>query len=853
MVVEGCESDCRASGSVLRSMCYRLDLVEKKTVEGDHVNQYRNQTRQVFFEMRSSYEVLGTHFVVARVPCHGRLVAVTKRNQVAAAKEKYFKACKAADSAIRVRNSTRDKTESEIAAKKNTPTLQHPPLALLEAKRDEVVAGLNLKIQAALDESSAAKEVYIQADAACQAERLRHESVVADMLRKLDVTEVQREEHLQNQVFFRLAAMYQDMVTCLTAMHNALFDESDAAFTVTQPIAGSRWVLDTNQAARDGVAHFSDDFHSPDDILTYATDQVTNDLDTLAKLSEVRAKHGRVHDDVGACVGELVLIEQMPRAIAACAARLQQVASSASWALSDLDGELLAHAWDKIRSSVQVFARIHGDFSNAIGGSIPSVWKDLKAAHGHAKKQLATMVQRIVLKRQGVYTNERDATVRFHQAKRELDAKHAQLSAVEREAVDEATSPDKGIMTLVSLGWKDPANVRLVKLKRVSAKQLAFAKHATVDFDVQYHAAVAAVHGDFINAQAHVISALAKISSSWRTACRVADTSLDHILHDVFAAIEAIDPIADLTAFVTMQKTNAMPAPETGKMARLELYTSDLIENETQPPPLALAPVEPHAGDATKVRSTSWRQSLMHDVLWMPSMKPVQAFHARNCGQYTMGGSISMLRAEIKAHVKIAHDYPNLLEPHLAVCEEGEGIAAKDRDNPDVLDRLGQVEFDVSTEVELVAENEDAISILLTSVETYSSMIPAPELDTKKHVYGGDESVKRLENASVAIAVEVMTDFAESDVVRRPSRAPRVAHDRRSNWPPSKDSRGWLGSTQVVFLARAIVDDKKHPVDMAKCKADVLAFDVIPAVGAALSTFPETHYDVYAHACRFFT
>ncbi|ETW06629.1 hypothetical protein, variant 1 [Aphanomyces invadans] len=540
----------------------------------DHVNQYRNQTRQVFFEMRSSYEVLGTHFVVARVPCHGRLVAVTKRNQVAAAKEKYFKACKAADSAIRVRNSTRDKTESEIAAKKNTPTLQHPPLALLEAKRDEVVAGLNLKIQAALDQSSAAKEVYIQADAACQAERLRHESVVADMLRKLDGIEVQREEHVQNQVFFRLAAMYQDMVTCLTATHNALFDESDAAFT----------------AARDGVADFSDDCHSPDDILTYATDQVTTDLDTLAKLSEVFALTQTTFD--------------------VHAKRLEQVASSASWALSDLDGELLAHAWDKIQSSVQVFARIHGDFSNAIGGSIPSVWKDLKAAHGHAKKQLASMVQRIVLKRQGVYTNERDATVRFHQAKRELDAKHAQLRAVEREAVDEAKSPDKGIMTLVSLGWKDPANVRLVKLKRVcqefeetdmamAAKQLAFAKHATVDFDVQYHAAVAAVHGDFISAQAHVISALAKISSTWRTACRVADTSLDHILHDVFAAIEAIDPIADLTAFVTaMQKTNAMPAPETGKMARLELYTSDLIENETQPPPPA-APVEP--GDATKI------------------------------------------------------------------------------------------------------------------------------------------------------------------------------------------------------------------------------------------------------------
>ncbi|ETW06626.1 hypothetical protein, variant 19 [Aphanomyces invadans] len=91
-----------------------------------------------------------------------------------------------------------------------------------------------------------------------------------------------------------------------------------------------------------------------------------------------------------------------------------------------------------------------------------------------------------------------------------------------------------------------------------------------------------------------------------------------------------------------------------------------------------------------------------------------------------------------------------------------------------------------------------------------------------KNVYGGDESVKRLENASVAIAVEVMTDFAESDVVQ-------LAAIKRLSWLVGEYA------------------------DMAKCKADVLAFDVIPAVGAALSTFPETHYDVYAHACRFFT
>ncbi|RHY49261.1 hypothetical protein DYB30_008191 [Aphanomyces astaci] len=68
----------------------------------------------------------------------------------------------------------------------------------------------------------------------------------------------------------------------------------------------------------------------------------------------------------------------------------------------------------------------------------------------------------------------------------------------------------------------------------------------------------------------------------------------------------------------------------------------------------------------------------------------------------------------------------------MLVCEEGEGITPKDRDNPEFLDRIKEFETDVSTEVELVAENEDAINILLAAVETYATMVPAPEFDTKK-------------------------------------------------------------------------------------------------------------------------
>ncbi|RLO08341.1 hypothetical protein DYB28_004289, partial [Aphanomyces astaci] len=282
----------------------------------DHVHNYRNQTRQVFYEMRSSYEVLAT-------------------------RERYIKACKAAEAAIRARNTAMDKlNDLELQPKKATPSSQLPPLALLEAKKNvQGLDGLNQRIKATLDESVAAKEVYIQSDMTCRSDRSRHQNLIADMLLKvqkaliyfLETMEIQREEHLQNQVMFRVASMYQDMVTCVASSRKVLFD------------------------------------------ITF----------------EAHAK------------------------------RLQHITSSQSWALAELDGQLLAQAWENISSS-------------------------------------------------GVQTNEREATQRFQRTKRELEAKQSQMDAVEREAAEEATSPDKDKgMTLVSLGWKDPAKIRLVKLKRV--------------------------------------------------------------------------------------------------------------------------------------------------------------------------------------------------------------------------------------------------------------------------------------------------------------------------------------------------------------------------------------------------
>ncbi|RQM22035.1 hypothetical protein B5M09_009146 [Aphanomyces astaci] len=397
----------------------------------DHVHNYRNQTRQVFFEMRSSYEVLAT-------------------------RERYIKACKAAEAAIRARNTAMDKlNDLELQAKKATPSSQLPPLALLEGKKNvQGLDGLNQRIKATLDESVTAKEVYIQSDMTCRSDRSRHQNLIADMLLKvqkaliffLETIEIQREEHLQNQVMFRVASMYQDMVTCVASSRKVLFDMSDPIF----------------QAALESIAHFSDDFKAPDDVLTFITEQMTNDAETLAKLSD------------------------------------------------------------------------------------------------------------------GVQTNERDATQRFQRTKRELEAKQSQMDAVEREAAEEATSPDKDKgMSLVSLGWKDSAKIRLVKLKR----QMTFAKNATENFNVLFHTLVGTVHSDFI-----VVSGITKISTSWRTACSVTESSQLQVLRNVFGAIEAISPTSDLRLFVESQSSIHDP-PNLKASTSLEFYTSDLIEMETRPPP----------------------------------------------------------------------------------------------------------------------------------------------------------------------------------------------------------------------------------------------------------------------------
>ncbi|EQC39096.1 hypothetical protein SDRG_03304 [Saprolegnia diclina VS20] len=279
-----------------------------------------------------------------------------------------------------------------------------------------------------------------------------------------------------------------------------------------------------------------------------------------------------------------------------------------------------------------------------------------------------------------------------------------------------------------------------------------------------------------------------------------------------------------------------------------------------------------------------------------------------------MGGSVSMLRSEIQAHVKIAQTYPSFLEPNLYVaryfleiCEEGEGIKPSDRDNAAVLDQMNVLDENaLSTEVELVADNEAAIVVLLRIVETYGSMVPAPEFDTKKrlfarlrrpdpfpdlyepvaeydiprnqtsllrmalrclrmitvikdareyiyahsasipvlnrvmdenaldtficqdvksifkNLYAGDESVKRMESASIGVIVELMNDYEESPIVQL------------------------AGIKRLDNHVRVVRDDE----DFARCIDEILVTNAVAAVGRSLARFPSTYSDIYVHACR---
>ncbi|RHZ37085.1 hypothetical protein DYB26_013129 [Aphanomyces astaci] len=165
----------------------------------DHVHNYRNQTRQVFYEMRSSYEVLAT-------------------------RERYIKACKAAEAAIRARNTAMDKlNDLELQAKKATPSSQLPPLALLEAKKNvQGLDGLNQRIKATLDESVAAKEVYIQSDMTYQTMGLMEDMSKREATLQTKIDALERDVHEREAAQLKMVLAHDVAVSQWTAKCQAL-------------------------------------------------------------------------------------------------------------------------------------------------------------------------------------------------------------------------------------------------------------------------------------------------------------------------------------------------------------------------------------------------------------------------------------------------------------------------------------------------------------------------------------------------------------------------------------------------------------------------------------------------------
>ncbi|CAK5008414.1 unnamed protein product [Aphanomyces euteiches] len=526
----------------------------------EHLDQYRRDTRKIFYDLRASYESL-----------------VNKQHQVATFKEKYYKACRVAENAIRHRNATKEKLENE---NRKTDANSSAPVDIpVDPRKLEALEALNRKVKACLDESDNAKEAYVASDAECVSECIKHNEFVVSTLRKLEEIEIQREDHLQNQVFFRLASMYQDTFSSTANLYKTHLTTSEGIL----------------KSALDQIAQFSEGSLTLDASLGFVTEQMANDTDTLAKLCDV--------------------FSQMKMTFEAHAKRLQQLTANFSWTMSSMEGPLLVKAWEKISTAIQVLAHIHDEYSITLSGFVTSQWKDLKAHQMASKRQILSRVQDIHLKRQGVENNERDACQRYNQAKKELQSKQSQIEAVEREVVEEAKSPekDKGGVSLVSLGWKDPAKIRLVKLKRqhqefeetdmaTATKQYSFARSASGNFHSTYNSLVTAVHTEFIKAQSHSISSLVKILTAWQSAVSKAESCQLQILHDVFESIEAIRPKQDVQMVVATQLA-AMPMAVTEPShAPVEFFKSELIENELKPPP---PPVADHSDEKLDAKTAT--------------------------------------------------------------------------------------------------------------------------------------------------------------------------------------------------------------------------------------------------------
>ncbi|OQR96719.1 hypothetical protein ACHHYP_13761 [Achlya hypogyna] len=509
--------------------------------------QYQAQTLQILSDIRASQELY-----------------VGKKYSMNVAKHRHEKIVKAVEAVLRQRDGTRERADSDIAARRALPDISGPSVAALEQKRDELLDSFRARVLKGLSDVDAAQAKYAAAHRDAVAQREGHRQMILAKLTQLDELEEQRIVGLQAKVFAPVVQAYAALERSTTSAAGRFF-------------ASARMGLED---ARDPTPSSPGDDDPPVAVLNGVVRLLANDCSVAVKVAE--------------------LVGLLQHTNEAHADRLQQLLSP-PWALGPLEGASVNRAWGQLLAGLEVALHAERDYADALQGMVGRRWGALRSAQQSTQRQIAGVAGNIKMKRTGVQLNERDACARYEQALRDDDARLRQLEAAEKEARAEAALPQRD--RLVLLGWRDPATVRLEKLRKsyedfmdtemaTRAKQWTFAKEAATKFTKLFNVLVATVCGDFENAKRAEDAAIRGILFAWETALQAWAVTTQRTLDDVVTAVAAVSPSADLTAFLAAHASPPLPAVVRG--VPFELYDSPLLARERRPAP------DPHCPEPVK-------------------------------------------------------------------------------------------------------------------------------------------------------------------------------------------------------------------------------------------------------------
>ncbi|EQC39098.1 hypothetical protein SDRG_03306 [Saprolegnia diclina VS20] len=674
----------------LAALCYRLDIVEKKTVEGHatfratqalvrdlgeaeekhakmhqklldavkslpHMTENVTQLYQVWHTELVTYvrnimtakqlaasELLGS--IVPSLQLHlGECQAqtrqvlvdirtshdlyVSKKGHLVTVKHRYTKAAKAAEALLDQREASNTKLESDIAGRASLSDAATPSLASLQQRKHDVLNAIEARLSKSLSDVREAQTVYATAHADVLCNRDAHRLLILTKLAELHHIEEHRVECLQGKVLGPFAKVYVKLARSLSLAADTFFVD------VRQGLESSMSMPTFENTPGDGSSDASVAS------LTSVATQMRNDGDVTAKLAEIFQLLQTLHE--------------------AHAKRLQQLLS-ANWTLGPLEGPSVHKAWDQALASLEIAAHAHSDYGNALRCNIAPLWAAMCAAQASTKRQIVNMVNDTQMKRIGVRNNQRDACSRYEMMIREVDARLRQIKSAEREASTEAQLPQRD--RFVVLTWRDPASVRLEKLQKslqefqetevaTATKQQAFAKEASEMFAKIYDVLVSTVHGDFQNAKTVEWGALISILTVWEDVLGAFTRTLDRSLEDVVVQVRAVSYDADVLAFVAEHAV--LPPPGVVHGTPMELYYSPRLTAVIDPPSVPLIA-------ATTSVINSW--PLKRD----PQQVEAAIFFVLCMGTIVLYWSMGLVETQVRlAHALVLE----LAEPVATLCQ----------------------------------------------------------------------------------------------------------------------------------------------------------------------------------------